>query len=181
MRADYLARIDAVMCELGIPMHIVVDRGLPLFPEAEVLVETSSVGKDGRPFLLEPSTASAWQAMCQAANRNEIKLVVLSAFRSLDYQADIIRRKLQQGRSLEEILSVSAIPGYSEHHSGKALDIVSPECLSLDAAFEHTPAFQWLTQHASTYGFFMSYPRNNRYGYIYEPWHWCFHSKGSGS
>lgn len=172
--ADYLARIAALMRELGIPQHIVVERNLPLFPEAEVLVETASESSNGTPFLLEPDTAAAWHRMQQAAHEDGIALVLLSAFRSLDYQAAIIRRKLQQGRSLEEILSVSAVPGYSEHHSGRAVDIGAPESLSLEAAFERTPAFQWLLQHAPGHGFAMSYPRNNKYDYVYEPWHWCF-------
>ncbi|WP_230342855.1 M15 family metallopeptidase [Methylobacillus arboreus] len=179
VHADYLIRIDALMRELGIPKHVVVDRDLPLFMEAKDLVETTSIAKDGRPFLLEPGTANAWHSMQQAADHDGVDLVLLSAFRSVDYQARIIRRKLQQGQSLEEILLVSAVPGYSEHHSGKAVDIATPASLNLDVSFEHTPAFQWLSQHASSHGFAMSYPRNNRYGYSYEPWHWCFHAVSS--
>ena len=33
---------------------------------------------------------------------------------------------------------------------------------------------QWLQTHAPDHGFVLSYPRGNRYGYIYEPWHWCY-------
>ncbi|MCB5185784.1 D-alanyl-D-alanine carboxypeptidase family protein [Methylobacillus gramineus] len=179
MEAEYQERVNALMHELGIPRQIVTDRGLSLCLETEVLVEAVCKGKEGRLFLLEPEAASAWNMLQRSAKVDGIDLVLVSAFRSVDYQADIIRRKLQQGISLEVILSVSAIPGYSEHHTGRAVDIGTPESLSLDACFEQTSAFEWLSGHASNCGFVMSYPRNNRYGYIYEPWHWCFQGKHS--
>ncbi|HEX7650108.1 MAG TPA: D-alanyl-D-alanine carboxypeptidase family protein, partial [Noviherbaspirillum sp.] len=27
---------------------------------------------------------------------------------------------------------------------------------------------------AGRFGFTLSYPRGNTYGFIYEPWHWCY-------
>ena len=45
---------------------------------------------------------------------------------------------------------------------------------SLELEFEHTSAFRWLSDNARTFGFFLSFPRQNPYGYAYEPWHWCF-------
>ncbi|MDE4963702.1 D-alanyl-D-alanine carboxypeptidase family protein, partial [Francisella tularensis] len=27
------------------------------------------------------------------------------------------------------------------------------------------------------YGFKLSFPCNNEYGFIYEPWHWCYHNE----
>jgi D-alanyl-D-alanine carboxypeptidase len=71
-------------------------------------------------------------------------------------------------------LRVNAIPGYSEHHTGRALDLHTGEAEPLSETFELEPAFAWLQEHALTYGFTMSYPKNNELGIAYEPWHWCY-------
>jgi D-alanyl-D-alanine carboxypeptidase len=89
-------------------------------------------------------------------------------------QVDIIRGKLDNGLAIDTILRSSAPPGYSEHHTGRAIDINTPGCDPLEGVFEETAAFRWLTVHAPRFGFTMSYPRENPWGYIPEPWHWCY-------
>jgi D-alanyl-D-alanine carboxypeptidase len=98
----------------------------------------------------------------------------VSTFRSIAHQRALVERKLARGDAIDRVFAVNAVPGYSEHHGGHAIDIGTPGCPALDEAFEHTPAFAWLQQHAERFGFRLSYPRDNRHGVIYEPWHWCF-------
>ena len=73
-----------------------------------------------------------------------------------------------------DFLRVNAAPGYSEHHTGRAVDIGTPGCPPLEEAFEDTAAFAWLSRNAGAAGFRMTYPRGNPQGVIYEPWHWLF-------
>ena len=94
----------------------------------------------------------------------------------MDYQKELIEKKLAQGQSIENILKVSAAPGYSEHHTGRALDLNSPGCDVLEECFEDTRAFAWLSLEAAEFGFGMSYGKANAHGIAYEPWHWCFQS-----
>ena len=129
---------------------------------------------DGRPMFLVAAAAIAWRSMQTAARADGIALESLSTFRSIPHQRALVERKLARGDAVDQVFAVNAAPGYSEHHSGRAIDIGTPGCLALDEAFEHTPAFAWLQQHAATFGFRLSYPRDNRHGVIYEPWHW-FH------
>ena len=117
--------------------------------------------------------------MREAAMRDEVELQVVSAFRSISYQLGIIERKLQRGLAMDEILRVSAAPGYSEHHSGHALDLTAPSYAPVEEIFEQSGAFAWLTRNASRFGFVLSYPRGNRHGIAYEPWHWCWTKAGS--
>jgi D-alanyl-D-alanine carboxypeptidase len=98
----------------------------------------------------------------------------VSAFRSVHYQKEIIRRKLEKGQSVADILRVSAAPGYSEHHTGHALDLTTPGTAVLEEEFEESEAFGWLTAHAGEFGFHMSFPRGNPHGVAYEPWHWAW-------
>ena len=44
--------------------------------------------------------------------------------------------------------------------------------LSLD--FEKSRAYLWLIQNAHKYGFYLQYPKNNKSGIMFEPWHWYF-------
>ena len=127
-----------------------------------------------RPLWLHPDAARAWTGLRCAALRDGIVLEAISGYRSHDYQLGIFERKRARGQSVDEILAVNAAPGFSEHHSGRALDIGAPGEPSAEESFEHTAAFAWLRAEASDHGFVMSYPRGNPHGIVYEPWHWCY-------
>jgi D-alanyl-D-alanine carboxypeptidase len=103
---------------------------------------------------------------------------VVSAYRSVAYQEGIVRGKLDRGHALEDILRVSAAPGYSEHHSGRALDLTTPGFTALEEEFECSRAFAWLTENAGAFGFRLSFPRDNDHGIAYEPWHWAWQESG---
>ncbi len=158
---------------LGITPDMLQARGLKPCPEADSLV-LADTGADGRAYMLEPAAAAAWQAMKQAAAAQGVDLVLLSAFRSVGRQEEILSAKLAGGLPIEEALRLVAPPGYSEHHSGRAVDIATVDHPDLEEDFETTPAFAWLRAHAAAHGFRLSYPRGNADGYAYEPWHWCF-------
>ncbi|MDJ0918594.1 MAG: M15 family metallopeptidase [Woeseiaceae bacterium] len=159
--------------ELGIPEDFAHPGSAPLFEEASELVE---VGPNlvGRMQRLAPAAAGQWLSMVDAAAGHNVALMIVSGFRGYEYQAGLIRRKLDSGQVIEDILCVNAAPGYSEHHTGRAVDVATPGSRPLTEEFEDTDAFRWLSQHAETYGFSMSYPRDNPHGFIYEPWHWAF-------
>jgi len=128
----------------------------------------------GREQRLERRAASQWRAMVASAGHDGVVLLAVSGFRSFDYQRKIIERKLAAGLTIEQIICVSALPGFSEHHTGRAIDIGTPGCPPVTEEFERTPAFDWLTRKGQNFGFWMTYPRGNRFGVIYEPWHWVF-------
>jgi len=167
----YRTRIEKIHRLLGIPVDYEQILGLPLQAEADELV---SAGCDvfDRPQQLTRQALAQWQALCAAAAAEGIVLGLVSAFRSVDYQCRLIERKRERGQSLETILRVNAAPGYSEHHTGRALDLTTPGCEPLSEAFENTPAFAWLQQQAGHFGFVLSYPRDNPHALVYEPWHW---------
>ena len=68
---------------------------------------------------------------------------------------------------------MNAAPGYSQHHTGCAVDIATPGSRPLTEEFEESEAFAWLGNRAAEFGFSMTYPRDNPQGFIYEPWHWA--------
>ena len=170
---DYPERVRLALASLGIASELIERRALRLCGEAAE-VELAAVGEDGRRFMLIPEAARAWQEMAAAAARDGVILKLASAFRSLDRQVEILRGKLAEGVSLDEILRESAPPGYSEHHTGRAVDITCPGVEGLVESGENSEAFRWLQRRAGEFGFRLSFPRGNRYGYAYEPWHWYY-------
>ncbi|MFT3756249.1 MAG: D-alanyl-D-alanine carboxypeptidase family protein [Pseudoxanthomonas sp.] len=147
--------------------------GLALIAEPATLT-LAGFDRYRRPLWLGRNAARAWHTMREAAGHDGIVLDAISGYRSHDYQLGIFERKLARGQSVEQILAVNAAPGYSEHHSGHALDIGTPGEPPAEESFENTAAFAWLAQHAGEFGFRMSYPKNNPHGIVYEPWHWYF-------
>lgn len=158
---------------LGISIQTVIDRNLQEFVEAKSL-ELAEIDVNGREHLLQPNAAHAWRQLKAAAERHGVQIYIVSAFRSVERQAATIKRKLDSGLSIESILTVSAPPFFSEHHTGCAVDIGTPGSAVLEREFEDTLAFEWLVGNAESFGFQMSYPINNANGYAYEPWHWRF-------
>lgn len=159
--------------ELGISSELIAARGLHPYAEA-VHLELAEIDVDGREHWLVPEAASSWRQMKDAAFQAGVRLFIVSAYRSVDRQVEIIRRKLDAGQKIEDILCVSAPPGFSEHHTGCAVDVGEPDAALLEIHFDQTAAFSWLQQHAGRFGFVLSYPADNPLGYQYEPWHWCY-------
>ena len=170
---DYRNRIEAIHRALGIPASYADTCGMPLQPECADLVETE-LDVFGRQPLLETAAHRAWLRMKAGAREQGVELRIVSAYRSTQYQQGIVQRKLEQGQALDAILKVNAAPGYSEHHSGRALDIGCPGYPHLSEEFEHSPAYRWLDECAGAYGFSLSFPRDNPFGVLYEPWHWKY-------
>jgi zinc D-Ala-D-Ala carboxypeptidase len=175
----YREHIRLTLAGLGLPPALLDGRTRGPHLEALDLVP---IGPDafGREQRLASATATAWEKMRTSAAGDGVCLLVISAFRSFDRQRDIIARKLEAGQTIGEILRVSALPGYSEHHTGRAIDLGTPGCPHLTTGFADTPAFAWLQLHAGRFGFTLSYPRDNPHGVTFEPWHWCRHDMPTG-
>ena len=159
--------------ELGVPKDYGVRHRMARQREATNL---RSIGLDihGREQFMSPGAGTAWRRLVRNALRDGIELQAVSAFRSAGYQADLLRRKLAKGQTMDAILRVSAAPGFSEHHSGRAIDVTTPGFTPLEEDFESSPAFSWLEAHAPKLGFRLSFPRKNRHRLAFEPWHWYY-------
>lgn len=119
----------------------------------------------------EPA-ARALEAMFDAALEDGITLVGMSGYRSYSMQAYIYETRLKE-QGLEHVSKYNAKPGQSEHQTGLAMDLSSPDCMVLNTWFDTTDAFKWLSEHCAEYGFIIRYPAGceDKTGYVYEPWH----------
>lgn len=172
-----LHRLHERLDMLGIDETDYADHtGLTLVAEPDWLA-FAGVDRYRRPLWLHIDAARAWLHMRDAARHDGIVLEAISGYRSHDYQLGIFEGKLARGQTVDDILAVNAAPGFSEHHSGLALDIGTADEPPAEESFEATPAFTWLRSNAAGFGFIMSYPRNNPHGIVYEPWHWRYQAE----
>jgi LAS superfamily LD-carboxypeptidase LdcB len=96
----------------------------------------------------ELHTAVAFRAMAHAAEKAGLDLRIRSGFRSYEKQKALYKKYVRGHGNL------AARPGYSNHESGRALDIYITDYRVLE----------WLQKHASEYGFHRTVPG--------EAWHW---------
>jgi len=124
---------------------------------------------------LLPAAAVAFKELREAARQEGIAIMPISGYRGLYIQKYLFDKGVKEYGSPERAARWYAPPGYSEHHTGLALDIADqahPEC-DTQACFESTRAYAWLAKNAPRFGFELSFPKNG--GEVsFEPWHWRF-------
>ncbi|QLK62400.1 D-alanyl-D-alanine carboxypeptidase family protein [Enterobacteriaceae bacterium Kacie_13] len=171
------AKTDQMLRGLNIDPLAIAHRTLPYFKEVSehLLVDAETDADTGKIYRLTLPAAQAWRTMKQQAAAEGIAIYLVSAWRSLEYQAGLIRAKQATGIGPETFFTSLAPPGCSEHHTGCAVDINTPGCDEVTGVFGETDAFAWLKGNAARFGFVMSFPPDNQWGFIYEPWHWCWH------
>jgi hypothetical protein len=105
-------------------------------------------------------------------------ILIDSGYRSPAYQILVLFHYLVFYKfDLDKTFKRVALPGYSEHGNGTnhGIDFITVYASPSDENphdFEKTQEYKWLTKNASSFGFKMSYPRNNKHGVMFEPWHW---------
>jgi|SRR5471030_270250 len=175
MSLPMAAPTEQALRALGIDPEVIAARTLPFFADVDpVELVVAEIEEGGKQHRLTQPAADAWATMKQAAEHDGVILLLVSAWRNRDYQMGLIRQKLEAGIPPASIFTSLAPPGCSEHHTGRAVDINTPDCDEVTGIFGETEAFRWLSLNAPRFGFTLSFPPDNPWGFIYEPWHWCW-------
>lgn len=132
-----------------------------------------------------PEVKKAYVMMRDEMMKENIRLHFVSGYRSSTSQRSIFTRKMEildpneiptgiHDQKLDDVLSRSAIPAYSKHHSGYALDFGCGNDY-LVFSFAKTPCYDWLSAdnfaNARKHGFIPSYPDGvDSQGPNPEPW-----------
>lgn len=139
--------------------------------EPDNLVELDSSCKvSGKSVKLVKEAADAFKELSAEAKALEYDIIGMSGYRSYSYQENLYNRYLQKDTQ-ENVDTYSARPGYSEHHTGLALD-VQTHTTDFDE-FGQTYEYEWLLDNAHHYGFVIHYTYENQWitGYMPEEWH----------
>ena len=121
-------------------------------------------------YKVHKDCAEAFNEMKKASKKEGLKLNVVSGYRSSTYQKQVFKRnfngKFPTEKQMKNRLKYSAPSGFSEHHTGLAIDINETE-----ETFKNTQEYKWLMNNAAKFGFENSFPKNNAQGLGFEPWH----------
>jgi D-alanyl-D-alanine carboxypeptidase len=178
--ADAQDQFDKTAYSLTDPTSpwVVVNKQHPLQPIAftpNLVTPTVAVkpGRSPNEMKMSPTMFSDLNELFAAAAAAGHPLRIDSAYRSYQYQIRVYNSIVaSSGQSSAD--EQSARPGYSEHQTGLAVDVVGADgkC-SLNPCFASTPAGQWLAAKAFAYGFIVRYTADKIgvTGYEYEPWH----------
>jgi D-alanyl-D-alanine carboxypeptidase len=136
---------------------------------------------DKKEMYLRQEAYIAFKKMAIAAKKDGISLKIVSATRNFAQQKAIWETKWQtkyahiqdpQQRALK-ILEFSSMPGSSRHHWGTDMDLndLNNEYFATGAGKK---MYDWLLQHAATFGFCQPYSAGRTDGYQEEKWHWTY-------
>ncbi len=135
-------------------------------------------------YYLDSRVAPLAVQMIADAKKEGIELQICSSIRDIDLQTRLFNNKIDdlidEGYSKEDARRVAAtivaVPGTSEHHTGLAMDIVTPSYQRLNSGYAKTDAAKWLKANAAKYGFILRYPEDKTEitKIIFEPWHYRY-------
>ncbi len=133
-------------------------------------------GYDDEIFQVEKQTAAQFRKLQNETAQKGIEILLSSAYRSVEKQ-QAIKEELTAEYGEEYGKQFVAAPGYSEHHTGLALDFVAKidgkwlieNKEIFDRAEELQPVYDILPR----YGFILRYLKGKEEitGYPAEPWH----------
>jgi flagellum-specific peptidoglycan hydrolase FlgJ/LAS superfamily LD-carboxypeptidase LdcB len=93
---------------------------------------------------------------------------IKSGYRSYDTQVDNFGKKVKtDGRSIENVQASNCLPGFTQHHTGRAFDIFSVDTSWWD---KNPKVKKWVADNCKKYGFKVTYTKPNQLR-IPEPWH----------
>lgn len=157
-----------------------VNKTHPLPEEWESMVEIDTVTNSlGEELRIERKTYDAY---------NELRTDLLENY-GVQIELDSVYRSVAEQRELWDAWASDpelgedyckqylAVPGYSEHHTGLAVDIFvmkdGTEIRDNDDMIADTEDFAKIHARLADYGFVLRYPdgKDDVTGYAYEPWH----------
>lgn len=132
-------------------------------------------------YEVDTRITDAVDELVTAASTDGVSLILCYGYRTIEQSRQLfekqVNKQLALGLSQEDAVIEArrwvAPPGTSEHHTGLALDIVTPSHQVLNHAFSDTDAGVWMAAHSWEYGFVIRYPEDKQdiTGITYEPWH----------
>ncbi len=150
--------------------------------------KTQSYRISSTALTLHKDTVAAFNEMFDAYNAQtgNKDYQITQASRTYDEQKAIYDSYLET-YGVEVGASLAAPAGYSEHHSGYAVDMnvytADGISYSLGSAADADPIYGWIYENAAKYGFVLRYPdgKTNITGITNEPWHFRYVGKGHAS
>ena len=122
---------------------------------------------------LNKTCMEAFISLASDALKEGYNIRAISTYRTYDYQNNLYNKYAKKD-GVDKADTYSARPGFSEHHTGLAIDVDNIKTNFNN--FENTNEFKWMQENAYKYGFILRYPSDkvDITGYMYEPWHYRY-------
>lgn len=160
---------------------VVVNKIRPLNPKdfvsADLVIPNVTLKEPGDDSMkLRPAAATALENLFNAAKKENVNLMLASAYRSYANQEAIYKSEVK-GFGQEIADTQSARPGHSEHQAGLGADVApaNGKCI-IEDCFADTNEGKWVAANAYKYGFIVRYITSKEHitGFRPEPWHLRF-------
>lgn len=172
---------DAEVMNLSENLLILVNKDNPLPENFEVELHYLNNGSCAVAEIMYDALAQ----MLSDGSDEGLSFVVASGYRDTQEQRRLLEEDIAATMEREGVSYLEAYeyetretmpPGYSEHETGLAVDIVSVYYQMLDDRQEMTQENRWLREHCSEYGFILRYPNGKEdiTGIDYESWHFRY-------
>lgn len=130
----------------------------------------------GEDIKVEEKAYNQYLLLKKELEENGIVIDIESSHRSIEDQ-EYIWKDYTERYGLEYTKKYAAVPGYSEHHTGLAIDICIRQgdklIIENNDMMSHDEIFRYIHTFLTKYGFILRYPKGKEdiTGYKYEPWH----------
>lgn len=126
---------------------------------------------------IEKETYQQFIKMFNAAKEENLTLIINSGYRTNQEQKELYEERYES-QGIEEADKYAARPKFSEHETGLAIDVFTPNYATTES-FENSDEYKWLINNSYKYGFILRYPKDKEYltGYNYESWHFRYLGK----
>lgn len=173
-RIVYALRCRVTACENAKPLPLLLNRYNRIHaPAGELKVLPSSYCAPKKTIELEAAAADAFVALCEAAKaENSIWIYANQGYRSLEAQERLIAYYTErEGR--EAACKRCAPAGFSEHHSGLAIDVGGGRYEETEKVQDRETVYSWIAENGYRFGFFLKNLKGKEHitGTRYEPWH----------
>ena len=160
--------------EFSIDMLINKHRNLnkDFVPENLSKIDSKYASEDG--MKASRLAINAFIEMSKAAKKDDMDIVINSAYRSYEDQEKISNTYLElYGQGYVD--KYVAKPGFSEHQTGLCFDIGSRN----SKVFAESNEYKWMLENAYKYGFILRFPKKYELitGFRSEPWHYRYVGK----
>lgn len=131
---------------------------------------------DGDEIQVEKKALAKYYELRETLLKEGVDIELDSCYRSVSAQQELWDRWTEE-KGIDYVKEYVAVPGYSEHHTGLAIDIcIIKDGVVIDdndAMIAERETFAKIHQKLADYGFILRYleGKNDITGYSYEPWH----------
>ena len=134
----------------------------------------SDFGPNSMYYGMEEDAGHALIKLIDAAKEAGYRFSIASDYRSYGQQLSLYNGAVSRlGPDQQD----TAKPGYSEHQTGRAVDLTwATAGYGLSTGMEDDDEYLWLQENSYKYGFVLRYPNGSTdiTGYYFEPWHYRY-------